>query len=61
MSKTLAQQAIEQSVIEESEERARRGGSRTLVEQALDLDAKELKLKRALARLSSSTREDGAA
>lgn len=46
MSKSLAQQAIEQSIIEESEERARKGGSRTLAEYSLDETARELKQKR---------------
>jgi hypothetical protein len=46
MSRTLAQQAIEESIIEESEERARRGGSRTLAEYALDESARELKQQR---------------
>lgn len=44
---TLAQQAIEQSIIEESEERARNGGSQTLAQHALDQEATELKRKRA--------------
>ncbi|MCK1477907.1 hypothetical protein IVB27_24665 [Bradyrhizobium sp. 197] len=37
---TLAQQAIEQGIVEEAEARARRGGSRILAEHALDLKAR---------------------
>ncbi|WP_445219611.1 hypothetical protein ACKWRH_05325 [Bradyrhizobium sp. Pa8] len=33
---TFARQAIEQGIVEEAEARARRGGSRTLAEHALD-------------------------
>lgn len=43
---TLAEQAIEQSIIEQSDERARRGGSRTLAEHALDQEADELRAAR---------------
>jgi hypothetical protein len=46
MGKSLAEQAIEQSIIEESAERARRGGSRTLAEHALDQEAAELRSTR---------------
>lgn len=46
MGKSLAEQAIEQSIIEEADERARRGGSRTLAEHALDQDAAELRSTR---------------
>jgi hypothetical protein len=46
MGKSLAQQSIELSIIEESEERARNGGSHTLAHHALDEDARELKRKR---------------
>lgn len=41
--KTLAQQAIEQSIVEEAEERARSSQPRTLAQQAIDETAKELR------------------
>lgn len=46
MSKTLAEEAIEESIIEEAEERARTGGSHTAAHHALDMEARELKRKR---------------
>lgn len=50
MGKSLAEQAIEQSIVEESKQRASRGGSHTLAQHALDQEAREIVDKRRQAR-----------
>lgn len=45
-SRSLAEQSIDQSIVEGSAERARNGGSRTLAQHALDQEACEILARR---------------